>query len=392
MTQAHIWIEDERTVENELERAAVFEHAGRRQRLSYRFPVEDGALLCPTQDPFVVGFVFTGMRAGADVRLHGTASRALLANLDEFQIVWNAWRPERYARLAWQADQEVDDTPEDLLRTSRGPALSAFSGGVDASFTAYRHRKGLAGRRTLPLEAGLMVHGFDIPLEDRAAFDAARQNSAALLGSIGMRLHWVRTDFRALGDEWTDAFAAAAASCLLWYAGRYGLGLIGSSEPYGQLFFPWGSNPITDVLLGSGRFRVVHDGAGYSRTEKVRALARWPEALERLRVCWAGEDKSRNCGVCEKCVRTTLNFRAVGVEHLPCMPGEVSEARILRIRGLSPVLLNEFEQIAGAAEAAGIDAPWLRALRRTLKRNRLGIRWGGSMAQRARSKLIEWCV
>lgn len=392
MTQAHIWIEDERTVEAELERAAVLEHAGRRQRLSYRFPAADRPLLASGQDPFVVGLVFAAMRAGADVRVHGAVSRSLLANLDEFQIVWSAWRPDRYARLQWQADQEIEDAPEDLLRASRGPALCAFSGGVDASFTAYRHRKGLAGRRTLALEAGLMVHGFDIPLEDRAAFDAARENSAALLASIGMGLHWVRTDFRALGDEWTDAFAAAAASCLLWYAGHYGVGLIGSSEPYAQLFFPWGSNPVTDGMLGSGRFRVVHDGAGYSRTEKVRALAQWPEALARLRVCWAGEDKSRNCGVCEKCVRTALNFRAVGVQRLPCMPGEVSEARILRIRGLSPVLLNEFDQIAGAAEAAGIDAPWVHALRRTLRRNRLGIRWGGSMAQRARSKLIDWWV
>jgi hypothetical protein len=385
---AHLWIEDEAREDGERLRAAVLETAGVRHRLSYRFPFEDGPALSDRHDAFVVGLVFRAMLAGSDVRVHGRVSASLLANLEEFQRIWCAWRPQRYHPIAWGADEELDDGGADPAR----PALSAFSGGVDACFTAFRHRRGLAGRTGQPLAAGLMVHGFDIPLHDRAAFDTAFSNSQALLGSLGMDLYAVRTDYRALGDDWTDAFAAGAASCLMWFDRAYGAGLIGSSEPYGDLYFPWGSNPLSDPLLGSGRFRIVHDGAAYSRTEKVRVLAGWPEALARLRVCWAGADKSRNCGRCEKCIRTTLNFRAVGVKRLACMPEDVSDERILKVRGLSPVLIKEFEQILAAADEGGIADSWVEALRRTLRRNRLGIRWGGGARQRLRSKLIEWWV
>ncbi len=50
--------------------------------------------------------------------------------------------------------------------------------------------------------------------------------------------------------------------------------------------------------------RLVHDGAGYSRTEKVGFVAQHPVATKALKVCWQGKERGRNCGVCEKCVRT----------------------------------------------------------------------------------------
>ena len=52
-------------------------------------------------------------------------------------------------------------------------------------------------------------------------------------------------------------------------ADEFQYGLIGSSEPYDALVIPWGSSPITDYLLSGDRLSIVHDGAGFSRTDKV---------------------------------------------------------------------------------------------------------------------------
>jgi len=64
--------------------------------------------------------------------------------------------------------------------------------------------------------------------------------------------------------------------------------------------------------------RIVHDGAGYSRTEKVVEIATHKTATRVLKVCWQGQETFKNCGNCEKCIRTQLNFLAAGVSHAPC--------------------------------------------------------------------------
>jgi len=58
-------------------------------------------------------------------------------------------------------------------------------------------------------------------------------------------------------------------------------------------------------------FRFI-DGATHSRTEKVKEIADWKVGIDNLRVCWQGGQKDRNCGKCEKCIRTQLNFLATG--------------------------------------------------------------------------------
>lgn len=90
-------------------------------------------------------------------------------------------------------------------------------------------------------------------------------------------------------------------------------GLIASSEPYSSLLLPWGSNPITDRLMSSDSFSIVHDAAAVTRNQKVRAISTWKEATRSIRVCWQGEHMDRNCGRCEKCIRTILNFRVMGL-------------------------------------------------------------------------------
>jgi len=122
-------------------------------------------------------------------------------------------------------------------------------------------------------------------------------------------------------------------------------GVIGSSEPYDSPVPIWGSTPATDYLLSGRGFSIVHDGAGFSRTEKVKSLARNASARRSIKVCWEGAHQGRNCGVCEKCIRTKLNFLAVGVTFPECFDEGLSEENILGLKVQNDTQLNELKTI-----------------------------------------------
>lgn len=323
----------------------------------------DGALPTGLSDPFLLGSLMLFMRHGGELHVEGPVSRRLLAGLEEWQEAWALWRPNVYRTVRMSADEVVTDSP----RSPR--AIAAFSGGVDAAFTVRRHLTGLAGWRTAELAAGLLVQGFEIPLEQDDVFHRARDRAATMLAGSELELLSLRTNIGQLGLNWADAFGLATAACLTLYAPNYGIGLLGSSEPYDHLLLPWGSHPITDHLMSSGSMEVRHDGAGASRTEKVRLLASWPEARANLRVCHAGEHMDRNCGRCEKCVRTVLNFRAIGAGLPECFEEDVTDEQIraIALPGAAP---QEWASLLEEAKTEGRDDSWVRAVRFAIRSNR----------------------
>jgi len=302
-------------------------------RLWYRIPAEYKDGLTDRADPFVIGFLFPAMQTGRPVLVRGTVSPSLLRNLEEFMAVWQAWRPDRYRQVEIIPDQEE----EAVEGPGNGEAVMPFSGGVDSCFTAWRHRKALAGRRSTNLTAGVFIHGFDIPLRNNRSFILFQRRKEKLLGSIGMTLIPLATNFRDLPVSWADSHAAALVSSLTLFGKRFSQIVVASSEPYvsfvtGKI---WGSNPLTDRLLSSGTLKVIYDGAEYSRIEKIQSMSDWPEALRFLRVCWEGKEKHENCCRCVKCIRNILIFRALGKGLPPCFPRDASDddIRKLSIKG-----------------------------------------------------------
>lgn len=336
-----------------------------RHRLWYRLPSEYSAWVTPSCDPFLVATVLLCMRWSAPVVVHGQVSPSLLQNLEEFQAAWSAWEPNRYHPVEIRADIEQEQPLAELDK-----AIVAFSGGVDSCFTVFRHRTGRCGRWQRNLQAGLMIHGMDIPLEEQQGFNQAAEKAKTLLASLDVELIPLATNFRELPLKWEDAFGTGILSCLMMLQGGYTTGLVASSFPYQALSFPYGSNPVTDWMLSSRAFKIVHDGAAFPRLEKMREIAHWPEALQSLRVCWQGQHKDRNCGRCEKCIRTILNFRIIGVGLPECFEEDVTDSQIRNIRVTSGPL-TEMERVLAAAKAAGISASWVPALEFCIRRNRV---------------------
>ena len=372
----HIWPETFRVENNTVVAEATIEAPDfGRKSLWYRLPLEYQYALTRGCEPFLVGLLFTAMRRQTDMVVHGEISPTLLDNLEEYQSAWNAWYPDLYTLIDIQADVESE-----IPGSNEPSSLTAFTGGLDSAFTVWRHHKGYCGRQQRDLKAGVMIHGYDIPLGQPEVFDRAAYRAKTMLNSLGIPLITISTNLYAFRIDWQDmvnAYAASVVSGLMLLERGYSEGLIAATHSYRRLKFPTTSNPATDRLLSSGTFRIIHDGTAFNRNEKARLLADWPEAFQNMRVCWAGDHLDRNCGRCEKCIRTILNFRVAGLGLPPCFERDVSNFQILRLKYPRQGIINYFTDILSDAKNSGISASWIWALTLSLLMNRFGLKLKG---------------
>lgn len=327
----------------------------------------------------LVSTVCYAMRRGLDLHISAPVSRRLLAGLEEYQAAWTLWCPKLFSRVEVTADAETRDDP-----TEDRSGVMAYSGGVDSTFTLLRHSRKQAGRGCCDLVSAVFVHGFDIPLAQREGFDLARRRAAEATASCGVPLTVVETNFREFVEPWESVFGSALAAALFQFSGLANVGLIAGDVDYGRVHLPYGSNPITNPLLSSSRFEIVTDGCGTTRCDKVAAIAQVPALRDRLRVCWEGADKSKNCGECEKCRRTYLNFLATGSEPGEFLKG-IDRSRLAQINPRNVSQRNFLRDIIKTAQANGIREPWVEELRRNLqpvpKRKGFAPRVKGALAQ-----------
>lgn len=366
----HLWPEEHRHRDSEIEVPAVLEGVrGEPMRLYFRLPAEERASLTLSADPFLLAIVFHAMASGADLEVHGAVSPSLLRGLEEFQAAWSRWRPELYRPFSVKADVEREET-----RAEDGRTVMTFSGGLDSCCTAWRHTTGDLGRRKRRLEAAVMVHGFDIPLDQDEVFTRAVATSRAILDTIDVPLIPVTCNIRVLRDDWEDLHGAALAACLHLLAGGYSTGLIASSRAYESLRLPWGSNPVTDPMLGSASFSIVHDGCDLTRWEKADEIGDWEMAQRHVRVCWEGKQLDRNCGVCMRCVGTAVCYAAVGRPIPPSIPIPSAGVAVERLRALkpNPVQLGLYEDMAATARKKGLRDSWVVELERFIDGQRRG--------------------
>lgn len=315
-------------------------------------------------DASILSLIFRLMASGVDLHVEGRVSSQLIRNLREFQEAWSMYRPELYRLVRITADEVID------AQKVNEAAIAAFSGGVDSFFTALRHSGCEAS--CYSAKAALLVHGFDIAVDQTDQYNELTARITPFAQELGLSIIGMETNSKAVsGQSWEDSFSAQLAGCLHQFGDSYGNGLIGSSEPYDALYVPWGSSPTTDYLLSGGNFQVVHDGAGFSRTQKVARVVKNAAATRCVKVCWEGPDGSKNCGECEKCIRTRLNFAAVGVLNPECFDQPFDKNLINKIWPPSQVHYNEFISIADYMDEKGVTPDLSRLLRARL------VKWSG---------------
>lgn len=285
-------------------------------------------------DSFLIAALLKAMEDGATLKVHGPVSSSLLDNLEEFQVIFSLWFPEKYSRIDIKVDSEVEE------EKVNDRVILSFSGGVDGAFCALNHvlRRGPIKRKLFDVDSILYVEGFDVNIEyDRECKNVVERNKRLFEGNTDLIFLNVRTNLKyllSIKRFWTS-HACVLVSVASLFRKMWGGVLVGSSHSYLHLL-PWGSHPLTDRLLSSRGFEVHHDMV-FTRVEKLKALSAWPEALEGLKVCWEGQYRfdtspDLNCCVCDKCVRTMLAFRALGQEIPSSFPGELTTDKVRRLK------------------------------------------------------------
>jgi hypothetical protein len=200
-----------------------------------------------------------------------------------------------------------------------------LSGGVDSLFTLRVNRLTIAPDHPAFIRTGVFLLGHDLGLPGSGAgelerFDERVRSLRILAGGCGIDLVPMRFNLRDLDDDldfYIDAlYGAALAAAGHALSSRLSSFSIASSYDIHHMV-RGGSHPYLDAYFSSSILAVRHDGAGRTRLEKLRLLAEWPEALERLQTCNYRPPPSgrSNCGTCEKCLRTSVGLLVLGRLH-----------------------------------------------------------------------------
>lgn len=310
--------------------------------LYFKFPKNFENDLTDRADPFVYAFIFLMMQEGGTFEIEGNVSKSVIDNMTMFSTIWSLWRPDDYKKIEIIANEVKDD-----YRPENKKMITAFSGGLDSAYTAYKYKKGLDKHFKYDLDRAIMILGADISITEKETFNIAFSKSKKMTDDLDVELIPVETNFRLYKSNWEHCFAVVVLAALSFFSKKYFYGVAANGGRIKNFIIPWGMNPVTDRYLSSDTFRFIVDGYEHSRTERANIVKDWKVGLENLRVCWQNkEDLSQNCGHCEKCIRTKLNFLASGVSYLPAMSKQFSIDEIKNNNLISnSVALNLYREI-----------------------------------------------
>jgi len=269
--------------------------------------------LAPDPSGFLLGAWLPAWSAGERrVRVEGPVCPQLAANLQIASTIIQRW----FADLG---PAPVIEAPHDY-RPPATEAAAFLSGGVNSlamirTLTSSRP----AGHPDHP--TALVVvdyqHVGDIPRQETdARFAASMAINAEICRDLGLDAIGIRSNFCRLNTSmsfWMHRYHGTFLASMAHFLGRrFRMFHIASSYPATHLA-PWGSHPLLDPLYSSQHVRISHEGVELSRLGKIAQLRDWPLALDRMYVCTSRSSDGRNCGTCDKCVRTKLHLLVEGL-------------------------------------------------------------------------------
>ena len=180
---------------------------------------------------------------------------------------------------------------------------------------------------------------------------------------------------------------AALGACLTLFKAHFGEGLIASTFSYGNLSLPWGSNPITDPLLSSGGFDIVHDGAEISRDDKQIAIVQWAVGYNNLRICYEAQDRDENCCRCGKCLMMYASLQALSLPVPASFAHEITAANYLQLTDLNEAFSSVYCAMVRKFRRAGFSkAKWFGPFKRCADYNRRRI----ALQRPLSNRLADW--
>lgn len=321
--------------------------------LYYKFPEHINPEV--RADAFVAACLIPSMVLSTDIEILSDApvSPELLNNLDYLQDIFSKWSNHFKRNLNKVAIRGGTE----LAPNNKFPqTMSFFSGGIDGAYTFLKNRE--------EIDFLLFAKGIDMQLSSDDLFAQALEKNTAYLENRGKKIYPIETNVRFLGHEyglsWPLCFGGGLTSIAL--ASGVQKCFIASGFTYASKDYE-GSNFITDRLWRNEATEIVHDGAEADRNDKLRFISSDPELMNILRVCW--QDKTYNCGECEKCLRTMTNLRALGLSS-PTFPELTDDIVTRKIAKLKLYKERDLEFVQGSLRQAieRDDSTLVRALSR----------------------------
>jgi hypothetical protein len=233
-----------------------------------------------------------------------------------------------------------------------------FSGGVDASYTLVKNLH--------EIDDLIFIRGYDLPYDDQV-YATAQQSYSETARRLGKKLLLVETNRQQLNRDLLAPLVGkrngfTARHVVACTAQAYGgiMASIGMALGYRKYYIASGVtydsmvpyaalSPVSDLLWSTEETVFVHDGADAPRSQKLKAISADPDLMSVLRVCRRGG--AYNCGKCEKCVRTMIPIRLLGLSA-SSMPVLKSWDIIRKIR-IQPEELIYYEDSLRLARQTG---------------------------------------
>ncbi|HAZ66618.1 MAG TPA: hypothetical protein DCY41_07680 [Opitutae bacterium] len=314
--------------------------------------------------PFLLACLPIAMIHGLDLYCGHGVDKITRQNLTLWAKTYARWIPQRLQCVTL----DIPDAPCIRMPGANG-TLQAFSGGVDSCQT-------LLNRNPHRRHAGLMVHGFDIPLNRTAEFESAWKNSADILHDYAAESYQLRTNLRECEAvrprlDWEKEshgiWLAAALACLEpWFEEV----IIPSTFCTEALLIPWGSHPETDPLFSSEIVAYRQHGQDLDKLGKITELLAQSNLTDRLRVCWQLNHLPFNCGHCFKCIATQACLWISGSPRSAAFPNPCSISELANLCRLknemqkpNRYLITRMEAVARQKNRVDIADQLMRTLR-----------------------------
>lgn len=293
-----------------------------RQDIYYAVPRCYAGFLSCDVHAFLIPAAVMAMRFGeTQISTDAPVCRRLLSGIRETLNILKFWHYPQRKSVPKICCPVQCQSPVDAKENCRQTA-GFFSGGVDAfSLFKENHAEYPESEDPNRINLAIFVSGFEIGDWTMAKIAERRMRENAAL--IGVDFLPVRTNLYYHLREWDRqddfrfwhyhfqgaAFAGVAHALANGIAHCY----IAASVHLSSIDFQAATHPLIDTRLRTDSLEIHHEGIVMTRLQKVQSLAKWDTVLKGLRVCNRYQtytDQAVNCGRCEKCLRTMLEFVA----------------------------------------------------------------------------------
>lgn len=278
-------------------------------RLWFRFPARYADWVQESPEPFLAALLPIAMSKNLAVRAEGQAAPEFRSGIQHIARLYHGW-DRRLRRV------KIEVASGERTRADARAVGCFFTGGVDSFYTVLKNLDRERGDNRITHL--IFIRGYaDCPLENATLWANLTGRLEAAAADLGLELIVAETNLKtftpAPGVAWDWFAGSQLASVGLCLTGGLRRLYIPGGDTYSTLS-PWGSHPLVDPLWSTDGLEFRHDGCEAYRSEKLNRVARWPAAMKQLWVCGYDPSGLRNCGTCEKCLRTMIGLAALSAD------------------------------------------------------------------------------